>query len=262
MSVAKCLGVDDLDAPNMRELRAEWPQWRQMSNDLPDVDDLKDLPRWMQDAEPTRRDEVLTALRRIAEGDRRAYVALAWLLMPGASRIAGRIRRLADEIDEVVAGQLWVQICEHVPASDRYVAKKILDSVYRESMAELGVGELAKRRDEAWAKTVLVDAFDESIAAGAADDEVARRETLADLLQRGIDSGQLVESDRALLLDLAHAAVQVDAPGRRGRGGLMTPSVTQMVEEAHAMSSRSIRRHAAGAIKAIREEAERGHLAL
>ena len=47
MSVAKCLGVDDINAPNMRELRAEWPQWRQMSSDLPGVDDLKDLPRWM-----------------------------------------------------------------------------------------------------------------------------------------------------------------------------------------------------------------------
>ena len=41
----------------------------------------------------------------------------------------------------------------------------------------------------------------------------------------------------------------------------MTPSVTQLMEEAHAMSSRSIRRHAAGAFKAIRK-AERGHLAL
>ena len=28
MSVAKCLGVDDLDGPNMRELRAEWPRWQ------------------------------------------------------------------------------------------------------------------------------------------------------------------------------------------------------------------------------------------
>src|SRR3546814_5825877 len=51
MSVAKCLGVDDPDAPNMRELGAEWPHWRQMSSDLPDVDDLKDLPRWMQRSE-------------------------------------------------------------------------------------------------------------------------------------------------------------------------------------------------------------------
>ncbi|MGH3446206.1 MAG: hypothetical protein ACRDP4_01140 [Nocardioidaceae bacterium] len=79
---------------------------------------------------------------------------------------------------------------------------------------------------------------------------------------RGIDAGKLVESDRDLLPDLAHAAEQIDAPRRRGRGGLMTPSVTQLVAEAHAMSSRSIRRHAAGAIKTIREEAERGRLAL
>ncbi len=40
MSVAKCLGVDDLDALNMRGLRAEWSRWRRTSNDLPDVDDL------------------------------------------------------------------------------------------------------------------------------------------------------------------------------------------------------------------------------
>ena len=124
MSVAKCLGVDDLDAPNMRELRAGWPQWRRMSSDLPDVGDLKDLPRWMQAAEPTQRDQVLTALLRIAGGERRAYVALAWLLMPGAARVAGRITRLADEIDEVVAGQLWVQICEHDPANNRCVRQE------------------------------------------------------------------------------------------------------------------------------------------
>lgn len=262
MSVAKCLGVDDLDAPSMRELRAGWPQWRRMSSDLPDVADLKDLPRWMQDAEPTQRHQVLTALRRIAEGDRRAFVALAWLLMPGAARVAGRITRLADEIDAVVAGQLWVQVCEHDPADERYVAKRILDRVYRESMAELGVGDLAKRHDVAWAMAVLIDPFHESIPAGPADDVVARREVLADLLGRGIDSGKLAESDRDLLLDLAHVAEQIDAPGRRGRGGLMTPSVTQLVEEAHGMSSRSIRRHAVGAIKAMREEAGRGRLAM
>jgi hypothetical protein len=84
----------------------------------------------------------------------------------------------------------------------------------------------------------------------------------SDLLELGIEPGKLVEGDRDLLLDLAHAAEQIDAPGRRGRGGLMTPSVTQLVEEAHGMPSHSIRRHAAGAIKAMREQAERGHLAM
>lgn len=90
-----------------------------------------------------------------------------------------RCGRLADGIDEVVAGKLWVQICEHDPEGDTHVAKKTLDRVYRESMVELGVDDLARRRDEAWAMTVLVDAFDESMVAGPADDEVARREVLA-----------------------------------------------------------------------------------
>ena len=92
MSVAKCLGVDDLDAPNMREVRAQWPRWRQMSQDLPDVE-LTDLPQWMRAAKPPQRDAVLTALFVVAATDRRAYIALAWLLMPGAAKEAGRIRR-------------------------------------------------------------------------------------------------------------------------------------------------------------------------
>ncbi|MDP3894373.1 hypothetical protein [Nocardioides sp.] len=50
----------------------------------------------------------------------------------------------------------------------------------------------------------------------------------------------------------AFAAERIDAPGRRGRGGLMTPSVKQMVEEARAMASRTIRRRAASSIEAGR----------
>jgi len=46
--------------------------------------------------------------------------------MPGASKVAGQLRRLADRIDEVVAGQLWMQICGHSPDDSSYVAKKIL----------------------------------------------------------------------------------------------------------------------------------------
>lgn len=214
----------------------------------------------MKAAGPSERDAVLATLRNIAADDQRAYVLLAWLLMPNAARVAGKIRRLADAIDEIVAGQLWIQICDHDPHDDTFVAARILDRVYRESMAELGVGDLAMRRDEAWAMAVPVDAFDEAIID---EDEVRRRkDVLNDLLQRAIDSGRLPESDRDLLLDLAHAAEHLEAPGRRGRGGLMTPSVTQMVEEAHALSSRSIRRHASGAIRALREEAERGRTAM
>lgn len=140
----------------------------------------------------------------------------------GASTIAGRLRRLADTIDEVVAGQLWIQICDHDPEDGSYVAKKILDRVYRESM-EFGVGDLAKRRDEAWSATVVVDVFEESIPAEAIDDAEEVKEELNDLLQRAINSGRLSAADRDLLMDLARVAERIDAPGRRGRGGFDDP---------------------------------------
>lgn len=146
MSVAKCLGVDDLDAPNGQGVRAEWPRWQDAEPALNVAADIAALPRWMKQATPIGRDAVLAALGRVARSDRRAYVALAWLLVPGASRVAGRLGRLSEVIDEVVTGQLWIQICGHDPADDTYVAATILRGAERESLAELGLGELAERR--------------------------------------------------------------------------------------------------------------------
>ena len=261
MSVAKCLGVDDVDAQNMQEVRAEWPGWQEVEKALNVVDDLVALPRWMKRATPIERDAVLAGLRRVAGRDPRAYVALAWLLVPGASLVAGRLRRLGDVIDEVVAGQLWIQICEHDPADDAYVATTILRRVERESMAELGVGELAKRRDPTWASSVLIERYDETIPAEEPDAEEPR-EQLIELLRRALDLGAVSDQDRGLLLDLAHAANLADAPLRRGRAGLTTPSVAQLVSEDHALAARTIRRHAADALDRLGEVARQGGLAL
>jgi len=261
MSVAKCLGVDNLDAPNMQEVRAEWPRWTDAEPALDVVDDIAALPRWMKQATPGERDAVLAALGRVTRSDRRAYVALAWLLVPGASLVAGRLRRLTDVIDEVVAGQLWIQICDHDPADDTYVATTILRRVERESMAELGLGELAKRRDPTWARSVLIERYDETIPAEEMDAEEPR-EQLINLLRGALDSGALTDQDRHLLLDLALAANIADAPLRRGRAGLTTPSVAQLVSEDHALAARTIRRHAADALDRLGEVARQGRLAL
>jgi hypothetical protein len=262
MSVAKCLGVDNVDAPNMSELRAEWPRWQDLDPVLAVVDDMKDLPCWMRKAEPAERDAVLTALLHLAESDSRAFVVVAWLLVPGASLLAGRLRRLADVIDEVVAGQLWIQVCEHDPTDDQYVAKKILARVQQEAMAELGVGDLAKRLDPTWASAVLIETYDESYSAHEPEEAEEPKEQLADLLRRALDAGTLSDADRDLLLDLAHAANLMGAPLRRGRAGLTTPSVAQLVSEEHALAARTIRRHAADALDGLARVARLGGLAL
>ena len=197
----------------------------------------------------------------MAGSDRRAYVALAWLLVPGASLVAGRLRRLTEVIDEVVAGQLWIQICEHDPADDIYVATTILRRVERESMAELGLGELAKRRDPTWASAVLIERYDETIPTEESDVEEPR-EQLIELLRRALDSDALSDQDRDLLLDLALAANLAGAPLRRGRAGLTTPSVAQLVSQDHALAARTIRRHAADALDRLGEVARRSGLAM
>jgi len=261
MSVAKCLGVDDVDGPQMMQMRSRWPQWSEGEAGLAVVDDPVALPRVMRRSEPEQRDTVLGALLRLGVVEQSATVALVWLLAPGATKLAWRLRDLSRDIDELVAGQLWIQVREHDPDDARYVAAKILNRTEREVMVELAVGDLAKRRDPTWAKAVLTDRFDESIPDQESDEDTAREE-LHLLLRKALDSGSLSDVDRDLLLDLAHAANMLNAPLRRGRAGLTTPSVAQMVSDDHAMAARTIRRHAADALDGLAEVARHEGLAL
>jgi hypothetical protein len=90
MSVAKCLGVDDIDAPNMSEARSQWPHWCEDEPVLAVVDGLKDLPRWMKGADPANRDAVLAALLRVAETDGGATLVLS---IPARGKAAQTRRR-------------------------------------------------------------------------------------------------------------------------------------------------------------------------
>lgn len=100
-----------------------------------------------------------------------ATIALLWLLVPGATALAGRLGDLSDNIDELVAGQLRIQARQHDPEDVRYIAANILKVTEREVKIELGVGDLAKRRDPAWASAVLTDRFDESVPTLAPTDQ-------------------------------------------------------------------------------------------
>lgn len=121
-------------------------------------------------------------------------------------------------------------------------------------MAELGFGELVKRRDPTWASSVLIEQYDETIPAEEPDAEEPP-EQLIELLRRDLDSRAVSDQDRGLLLDLAHAADLADAPLRRGRAGLTTPSVAQLVSEDHVLAAKTIRRHAADALDRLGEAA-------
>ena len=52
----------------------------------------------------------MARLAALAVEDDDAAVALAWLLVPGAKRVAAKLHDLSDDIDGLVAGQLSVEI--------------------------------------------------------------------------------------------------------------------------------------------------------
>ncbi len=56
-----------------------------------------------------------------------ARVALVWLLIPGATALADRLRDLSPEIDGLVAGQLWIEVPRSHHLGRRGTARAILN---------------------------------------------------------------------------------------------------------------------------------------
>lgn len=246
MSVARCLGVEDGESPLMRKARDAWSRWCATERALDVVDDFVDLPDWMRRAGPPQRDTVLATLAKLGADDSSATAAVTWLLVPGATALAVRLRDLSPDIDALVAAQLWLTAKTYDVARPHRVAATLLSRTRREVMTELGVGDPGRRRDRAWAAVIPMETLPEVVAVAA--DELDPAVELRELLQMALDSGVLTESERNLLFDLAHAAEQVGAPLRRGRAGLSTPSVAELVSRDHELSARTVRRKAVNAI--------------
>ncbi|MCE0487819.1 hypothetical protein [Ornithinimicrobium sediminis] len=248
MSVATCLGVDTHERPPLRWARTHWQDWARAHPALVVVSDLLDLPPWLGQATPEGRDEVLAALARAAAHDVEAVSVITWLLVPGAVNLARQLADLSPDIDALVAGQLWLTVRAYRGDPPRRVAATLLARTRREVMADLGVGEAAVRRDRVWASTVPMGSVPEVPLLDAGPEPVRE---LAELLEQAAATGALAREDRALLMDVAREAARLNVPARRGRGGLMTPSVAELVAEDYAASARTIRRRAAKAVAGL-----------
>jgi hypothetical protein len=248
MSVAICLGVDTPERPPLRWAQDHWHDWGRTETGLLVVADLLDLPGWLGQTAPEGRDAVLAALARTAEHDVVAVSVITWLLVPGAVSLARQLADLSPDVDALVAGQLWLTVRSYRGDPSRRVAATLLARARREVMADLGVGEAAVRRDRVWASTVPMGMVPEvpDLESGP-DPERELAELLADVTQ----TGALTREDRALLLDVAREAARLNVPARRGRGGLMTPSVAELVAEDYEASARTIRRRASRAVAGL-----------
>jgi hypothetical protein len=251
VSVADRLGLQDLEGSLMGEARAAWHRWCADDAALGVVAELAELPDWTPHAPRAAKDDVLARLAALTATEQDAVTALAWMLVPGATRIAAENRDLHPDIDGVVAGQLWLEASRAHELTGCSVARAVLRRTRSEVMAELGVGDAAERRDRAWANAVPVDGtVDERTAP---EPEPLLDYTVLELLKAAYLDGAAVGFDLCLLWDLAHMAETLGAPAHRGRMGLTTPAVVEAFAAERHLNARSVRRRATEVLDRLRE---------
>lgn len=248
MSVAKCLGVDDVDGPALAAAAVAWQRWCHQDPELAVVDDLLDVPGWTRRATTASKDALLARLHRLAQDDAEAATVLAWLLLPGATRLADSLRDLSPDIDALTAGELWIQIRTRPP--ERCVAATILRSVRRALLTELGVGDAARRSDPTWASTTPREVGD--LARFPEPDLITDPEAESGyLVQAAVLDGVVTDAEVSLLLSLAEGADERRALHRRGRAGLTTPEVVDVVAALRPVSTRTVRRQVADILERL-----------
>lgn len=266
MSVARCLGVEDVDGELMVEARLGWGRWCRaepgVEAGLAVVDDLLELPGWTRTASRQGKDRVLARLSWVARGEQAAAIALAWLLCPAAARLAQRLADRSGDIDALVAGQLWVEVCAGRRVYERSVAANIMTAVRDAVRAELGVGRAARRADPTWFATSLVGGVLPD-GAGDAPEGVGldASQILGVVVHEAVLAGAITRSEAGLLWMLAREADEVAAPARRGRGGLTSPQTVARTSALRGVSTHTIRRRVAGILDRLRAHV-RAHIDL
>lgn len=269
MSVADRFGLDDPDSPLLVEAAEGWRRWCALDPQLAVVDELRDLRAWTKRASREDKDRVFAALAVLTEQDRSAVAALAWLLIPGASRLAQSLGDLSPDIDDIVAGELWIQASRAHQLGTRGLAQAIVYETRRAVLRGLDVGAHA---DKTWSQTRILDDLDAgalgaSTHLGVEDqvvDPVADEVTdpVVDPAAEAVGFLKAAGRDRALgwwevwlVHQLAIAADEIGAPLHRGRFGLTTPAAVAMVARLCGKSERTVRRRACQALDALAEYA-------
>lgn len=253
IGVAAHLGLGDGDSSLLGEARAAWRGWLAAGVGRPAVPRLDDLRGWMASADLREKHDLVAALASMTGHDEASVSVLAWLLLPGARRIAHELGDRHPDIDGLVAGQFWIEVAgAHRLRTDK-VAATIIAQTRREVLADLGIGDRAARHDRAWASTVLDDTA--ALQTATTDADPSEDFDSVELLRSACLDDVLVGFDVRLVWDLAVEASKVDAPSHRGRLGLTTPAVVEAVARHRRQAPRTLRRRATNALDRLREYA-------
>lgn len=252
MNIATQLGLDDLDSGPLAEARSRWPSWAVEYPVLAPVRGPAQLRAWLTTASGQQRNEVLCALAQLstdrADAGLAAAAALMWALIPGAARIALRLRSASPVIEELVAAQLWLEVRTLTDRAGDRLAANILARVAKGVIRDLG---LRSPHDRAWERTVLVDPHaNQLLQLPAPAEDPSPGVELRHLLVSAHRDRVVTGDDVELLVRLARESDQ-DGSRPSARSGLLSEPVTARIGREEHMSARHVRRRARRAMEAI-----------
>lgn len=253
MSVATQLGLGNFQSGLMAQAAGEWGEWCQDDPALAPVPHLVNLPGWLRNANHAPREDLLCALGRRASTDGQdelaAAATLSWVLLPGASLLAARLRNLTPDIDALVAGQLWLEVRGLHWRSTCKVAATVLLNTRRGVLADLGLPGYV---ETSWRRSSVLDpmALAHLPLAPAVEPDDPSAE-LDQLLERACEDRVIDERDRALLRRLMAGAEKFPATRCGSRGGLTSFAATSSAAVEAGVSARTVRRRTRRSVMAL-----------
>lgn len=306
MSVEQQLGLAE-DSLLVAQIRECWPTWSASDDRLSQVPDFDQLKPWLKASSAAEKDDVLHALATLAAVDGGddviAGAALAWVLMPGINVLTrevatwistrtdiggvdlGRTRGIqfgdlppagGEPIDDLVAGQLWIEVRSFPWQRLHRVAANVLFRVREGVRTQLGDSVYLLRKDRAWALTDLID--DSSIIGidaraglggsknfpawgrpGLADSSTLVKDELEDVLDWGVDEGLIDDDARRVLATVVEEAETAPSPARARthNGGLTSREVTARVAPKLGVSPATVRRRVQASVAALAAASDR-----
>ncbi len=257
MSCMQHLGLTWPALAERVERSGRWPSWITAEPALTCVSGLEEMAAIAGDrAYPGHADELLAALVRLGAVDggneQDAAHAVALLLAKGADRLAWQLRNLSGDIDQMVAGQVWLQIREFPwRTRRRAISANILMDARRALLRDLGVDT---RRCSRGVAVILVDTTANVAATRAGSRALADQDrcagsgdepTLVAVLEWATGNGVVTAVDASILLELA--GLQAAGAVR----GLNSAAEINVVAMRRGVNEKTVRRSRDRAVRSL-----------
>lgn len=240
MSVTQAIGYTTDQIEQM--IREHWQGWAEVAPDLCLVPDPLQLKRWLTDSDRRDADRILRGLAQLASVDGadsiKAAAVLAWLLVPAATLVAHHLGALHQDMDQLVAGQLWIEVRTYPWQTTGRVAANVRFNVRKKLLKDLG------------ATLPMWLPLDE-VRSSTRDPEQYNSEILAILID-GLDAEVISQDDFDLLLAVLDAAERIPVQPFTGLR-LTGNKVSEAVAADRTVTGRTVRRQTTGSIRALAE---------